>query len=113
MVKIEDLEKELNQGILKNIYILYGEELFLLENVLKKIRNIFGECIKGINYIPIDDTNISGIISDIETPAFGYEKKLIIVRNSGILKKEGKRKSAELGKIRDRLTEYIEKSLAL
>ena len=108
MVKIEELEKELNQGNLKNIYILYGEELFLLENVLKKIRNVFGECIKGINYIPIDDTNISGIISDIETPAFGYEKKLIIVRNSGILKKEGKRKNAELAKLRDRLAEYLE-----
>ena len=108
MVKIEELEKELNQGILKNIYILYGEELFLLENALKKIKHLFGECIKGINYIPIDDTNISGIISDIETPAFGYEKKLIIARNSGILKKEGKRKNAELGKIRDRLAEYLE-----
>ena len=49
MVKIEELEKELNQGILKNIYILYGEELFLLENALKKIKHLFGECIKGIN----------------------------------------------------------------
>ena len=113
MIKIEELEKELNQGILKNIYLLYGEELFLLENTLKKIRNIFGECIKGINYIPIDDTNISGIISDIETPAFGYERKLIVARNSGILKKEGKRKNAELGKIRDRLARYLEENKKL
>ena len=113
MIKIEELEKELNQGILKNIYLLYGEELFLLENTLKKIRNIFGECIKGINYIPIDDTNISGIISDIETPAFGYERKLIVARNSGILKKEGKRKNVELGKIRDRLARYLEENKKL
>ena len=113
MIKIEELEKELNQGILKNIYLLYGEELFLLENTLKKIRNVFGECIKGINYIPIDDTNISGIISDIETPAFGYERKLIVARNSGILKKEGKRKNAELGKIRDRLARYLEENKKL
>ena len=110
MVKIEELEKELNQGKIRNMYLLYGEELFLLENTLKKIKNLLGECIKGINYIPIDDTNIGEIISDIETPAFGYEKKLIIVRNSGILKKEGKKKNAELGKIRDRLTEYLEKN---
>ena len=113
MIKIEELEKELNQGILKNIYLLYGEELFLLENTLKKIRNVFGECIKGINYIPIDDTNISGIISDIETPAFGYERKLIVARNSGILKKEGKRKNVELGKIRDRLARYLEENKKL
>lgn len=113
MIKIEELEKELNQEILKNIYILYGEELFLLENVLKKIKQLFGECIKGINYIQIDDTNIGGIISDIETPAFGYEKKLIIARNTGILKKEGKRKNVELGKTRDRLAEYIETNIKL
>lgn len=113
MVKIEELEKELNQGILKSIYVFYGEELFLLEKSLKKIKNLFGECIKGINYIPIDETNIGEIISDIETPAFGYEKKLIIARNSGILKKEGKRKNAELGKIRDRLADYIEKNTKL
>ena len=41
MVKIEELEKELNQRILKNIYILYGEELFLLENALKYISEPF------------------------------------------------------------------------
>ena len=58
MVKIEELEKELNNGILKSIYLLYGEELFLLENSLKKIKKLFGECVKGINYITIDDTNI-------------------------------------------------------
>ena len=108
MIKIEELEKELNQNILKNIYLLFGEELFLLENSLKKIKHLFGECIKGINYIPIDETNIGEMISDIETPAFGYEKKLIIVRNSGILKKEGKRKNTELGKIRDKLAQYLE-----
>ncbi len=113
MIKIEELEKELNQGILRNLYVLYGEELFLLENALKKIKHLFGECIKGINYIPIDDTNIGEIISDIETPAFGYEKKLIIVRNSGILKKEGKRKNAELEKVRNRLTVYLEENSKL
>ena len=75
MIKIEELEKKLNQGKMDCIYLLYGEELFLLENSLKKIRKLFGECIKGINYIQIDDTNLTEIISDIETPAFGYEKK--------------------------------------
>ena len=93
MLTIENLEKELKNKNLQSLYLLYGEELFLLETVLKKIKTLFGECIKGINYINIDDTNYSEIISDIETPAFGYEKKLIIARNTGLLKKEGKRKN--------------------
>ena len=111
MVTIENLEKELNSNSLKSLYLLYGEELFLLENILKKIKNIFGECIKGINYINIDDTNISELISDIETPAFGYEKKLLIVRNSGILKKEGKRKNAELSNLREKISSYIKENI--
>lgn len=113
MVKIEELEKKLKNKTLDSIYLLYGEELFLLENTLKKIKKNFGECIKGINYIQIDDTNIAEIISDIETPAFGYEKKLIVARNSGILKKEGKRKNAEIAKLREKLADYIKNNYKL
>ena len=51
---ITALENELKAGKLNNIYLLYGEEKFLLENSLKKIKNLFGECLKGINYITID-----------------------------------------------------------
>ncbi len=91
-MKVEELEKDLKQGKLHGIYLLYGEERFLLESSLKNIKKIFGEQIAGINYIFIDDTNLNGIISDIETPAFGYEKKLIIARNTGLFKKDAKRK---------------------
>ena len=89
---IDNLEKELKMGKLNSIYLLYGEELFLLENCLKKIKGLFGECVKGINYILIDEQNVSEIINDIETPSFGYEKKLIIAKNTGLFKKEGKKK---------------------
>ena len=111
MISIENLEKELKAGKLNSIYLLYGEELFLLENSLRKIKNIFGECVKGINYINIDETNYTQLIQDIETPAFGYKKKLIIARNTGLLKKDGKRKNVELEKSREKLTEYINKNV--
>ena len=113
MKKIEELEKDLNNEKLESVYFLYGEEQYLLETIVNKIKKIFGECIKGINYIFIDDTNINNIISDIETPAFGYEKKLIIVKNSGILKKEGKRKNAELSKIKERLNSYLKENIEI
>ena len=83
----------------------------MLENSLKRIKNIFGECIKGINYINIDETNYTELIQDIETPAFGYEKKLIIARNTGLLKKDGKRKNVELEKSREKLIEYLNKNI--
>lgn len=57
-MKVEELEKDLKNGNLSSVYLLYGEERFLLENSLKKIKNLFGETLKGINYVTIDDTNL-------------------------------------------------------
>ena len=84
------------------IYLYYGEERYLLENKVKKIKKDFGEQVKGINYIQIDDTNVEELISDLETPAFGFSKKLIIAKNTGLFKKEkktsSKSKTAKEGK---------------
>lgn len=110
MVSLENLEKELKSGELKSIYLLYGEETFLLETCLKKIKNNFGERKPGINEVKLDDTNIKGIISDIETPAFGYEKKLIIARNTGLFKKEGRKKTGVNTELVKNIAEYIEKN---
>ena len=110
---IEELEKKLNNKQLDSIYLFYGEELFLLDNVVKKIKKQFGELINGINYIVIDENNVKELIADIETPAFGYEKKLIIVKNSGLLKKEGKRKNTELAELKTKVANYIEENISL
>lgn len=111
MLLIENLEKELKNEKLQSLYLLYGEEVFLLESSLKKIKNLFGNSIKGINYITIDETNCNELIANIETPSFGYEKKLIIAKNTGLLKKEGKRKNVELSKLKDKVNEYIKENI--
>ena len=67
------------------IYLYFGEERYLLENKVKKIKKDFGELVQGINYIQIDDTNVEELISDLETPAFGFSKKLIIAKNTGLI----------------------------
>ena len=38
MKKVEEIEKELKQGNMNSVYFLYGEELYLLETILKKIK---------------------------------------------------------------------------
>lgn len=70
------------------LYLLYGEERYLLETRLKKLKKEFGEMINGINFVQIDADTISELISDIETPAFGYPTKLIVAKNTGLFKKE-------------------------
>lgn len=69
-MKVEELEKELNAGKLNSLYLFYGEETFLLENCVKKIKKLFGKLIVGINYIVIDETNVQNLIADIRNTCF-------------------------------------------
>ena len=70
------------------IYLLYGEDEYLRNEYLKKIKKEFGEIQLGINYVQVDENNVSNIISNIETPAFGFPSKLIIAKDTGLFKKK-------------------------
>ena len=70
------------------VYLLYGEDEYLRNEYLKKIKKEFGEIQLGINYVQVDENNVSNIISNIETPAFGFPSKLIIAKDTGLFKKK-------------------------
>lgn len=99
------LEKELNSKELQPLYLLYGEEQFLLESCVKKIKKKFGELLQGINYVVIDENTLEDFIYNIESPAFGYDKKLIIVKNSSLFKKDGRKKQGTA--IQEKIANYI------
>lgn len=94
-----------------NLYLFYGQESYLLEESVKKIKKSFKELLEGINLIRIDENNVNQLISNIETPCFGFDKKLIIVRNSGLLKKEGKKKNTYISGLVDKVSEYIKENI--
>lgn len=102
------LDKSINAE-LKPLYLLYGEEQYLIDTSVNKIKKKFGERVLGINYILIDETNLDNLISDIEMPAFGYDKKLIIVKNSGLFKKDGRKKSGS--PMQDKIADYIKNNM--
>ena len=115
-MEISSLENSLKQGKLENIYLLYGEERFLLDNCVKKIKKIFGEMINGINYIQIDNNNVTEIIADIQTPAFGYPKKLIVAKDTGLFQKtskRGKKSTSTENSFADKLAEYLKENFDL
>lgn len=110
ILNVENIESNIKTGEISFAYLLYGEETYLLENTIKKIKKNFGELIKGINYIIIDETNINELISELETPAFGYEKKLIIVKNVNLFKKETKKKGVST-ELQTKINEYINENI--
>ena len=65
----------------------------------------------GINYIELDDENvINSLMPEINTPPFGYEKKLIIVKNSELFKKETKKKIAGIKELRENLGKTLKEN---
>lgn len=108
----ENLERDINEGKLGSIYLLYGEERYLLECAVKKLKKLFGDLQVGINYIELDDENvISSLMQEIQTPPFGYDKKMIIVKNSGLFRKETKKKVTGLKELRDTLEKYLKNNI--
>ena len=104
---ILELENDLKKQNLHGIYVFYGEEKYVQQEYLKKIKKIFGELSLGINYILLDENNIDTLIADIETPAFGYPKKLIIVINSNLFKKDCK------FPMKDKFKKYVSENLEI
>lgn len=51
----DSLDRELNTN-LRSMYLLYGEEQYLIDMAVKKIKKKFGELLLGINYIVLDET---------------------------------------------------------
>ena len=67
---------------MENIYLITGEDLFERERELNKIKNNFGELVKGINFITLDKDNIHLLSGEVTTYPFGFARKLIIVNVS-------------------------------
>ena len=102
---IIDLENDLKNQKLHSIYVFYGEEKYLQQEYLKKIKKIFGELLLGINYIILDENSIDSLISDIETISFGYDKKLIVIKNSNLFKRDSK------SIMKDKFKQYIQENI--
>lgn len=108
MQTISQLESSLKQGVLSGMYLLYGKETFLLESCFKKIKKLFGNLAFGLNYIKIDDQNIDSLITEMQTPSFGFDKKLIVVNEACIIKKMTKRGNQQAEEKSKAVAKFIE-----
>lgn len=80
------MEKDIEKDVFNKMFLFYGEEKYLRNLQVNRIKKQFGELVKGVNYILLDDKSISNLISEINTPAFGFENKLILINNSKLFK---------------------------
>ena len=90
--------------------LIYGENTYLVEKEIKAIKKNFGQIVQGINYVSLEPETVENIIPELQTPPFGYEQKLIIVKNCDLLKKELKTKKNKNSELIEKLVNYIEEN---
>ncbi|SEN29894.1 DNA polymerase III subunit delta [Peptostreptococcus russellii] len=87
------LLEELESGNLKQIYLIYGKETFLIEEIQEKFKTLVNPAMMDFNLSVIDgkETNLEEFRSSIETLPFMDERRYIIVKDFELLK--GKKKN--------------------
>ena len=113
----KELDAKINNSI-DGIYLFYGQNKYFMDQTISKIKKSFGDIIVGLNFIQLDASNVDSLIDNMEIPAFGFSKKLIIVKDSNLFpvskkKKEDSEKEdakeEKKNKKADQIAEYIDK----
>jgi len=94
----KELMNSIKKNEIKNIYLFYGEEAYLINNALEKLKkNLVDPSFEQLNFIILEGKEISAekIMDACETLPFMAEKKLIYVKGSDIFQGKSKILSEE------------------
>ena len=82
---MNEINRDIKSGQLKNVYLLYGEEDYLKRQNLKKLTEAFGVDEKDMNFSRFegDDLNSAEIAGTISTMPFLSDKRVVVIKNSG------------------------------
>lgn len=114
---IKELKKSVANGNIKNLYLFYGEEEYLIRMYISQIKSkiIANPALEDLNFMTFNEFTQKGFTDAINTlPAFS-EKKLIVYNQTGVFKEPGSNKDfliSELPEIPDYATViFREKSI--
>lgn len=106
------MRDELKKDIIRNLYLFYGEEEYLKEYCLKQIeKSVVDDSTRTLNRIVLEGKiDIEKLIDNCETMPVFSDKKIVIVKNSGLFtsKNKGEEKTEKKGKQHDQLTLFLQ-----
>lgn len=105
---IKELKKSVADGDIKNLYLFYGEEEYLIKLYISQIKGkvIDNPSLEDLNFAMFDEFTQKGFTDAINTlPAFA-EKKLIVYNQTGIFKEPGASKDFLISELSD-LPDYV------
>ena len=89
--RMQKLNEEIKSGNLKSLYLLYGEEAYLIKQYRDRLKDALLNSGDSMNYHYFEgkDVNIGEIIDLAETLPFFSDRRVIIIENSGLFKHGG------------------------
>lgn len=95
---MKTIDNDIKANDFKQVYLLYGEETYLLRQYKDKLKNAITAPDDSMNFSQFEgtDINVDEVISIADTLPFFANRRLILVENSGLFKKNG-----------DALSEYL------
>lgn len=96
---MKTIDNDIKFGQFKNVYLLYGEERYLVRQYRDKLKKALNPEDDTMNFSSFegDDVNVKEIIDLSETLPFFAERRVILIEDSKLFKKGG-----------DELAEYME-----
>jgi DNA polymerase-3 subunit delta len=96
-MSIQELKRELEQGVVRNLYVFYGPEEFLIKKYIHQIQNLlFKKDFKEMNVDILEaKKNPDDIIEACQNLPFFSEKRMIIAKETGFFKKTSKEEEKE------------------
>lgn len=90
---MQQLNEDLKTGQFKQIYLLYGEEVYLRKQYKDKVKEALlgGGDAMNSHYFEGKDINLGEIIDLAETMPFFAERRVIVLENSGLFKSGGEK----------------------
>ncbi|SMO50763.1 DNA polymerase III subunit delta [Melghirimyces algeriensis] len=90
------LSQEIRSGRIAPVYLFYGTETFLMEEILQEIEKqvLVSENNRDWNCIvlDLDETPVQDLVREAETPSFFGEQRLVVGKNAWFLTTRGKEK---------------------
>ena len=102
------LKEHIKKSEYKNVYLFFGEESYLIkayENIMKENIIDKGMEMMNLDIVESKDIEVNRIIDMADTSPFMSEKRLIIVRNSGLFVSGKKDETEKMSKYLDKLVD--------
>ena len=113
-MSLEILKNDIKKGTLQQEYLFYGPEIYLINYYLKDICDkLVNPNFKGFNYIVLEGKEcINSIIVNCETLPMMDDKKLIIIKDSGLFSSNAKGKNEkQSNNLQNEIAEYLKNKL--